>query len=171
MSLWTQAQSSREKCLSACLEEANAPSDEVDCHDVASEAFSLDPALLQEVHLDVIAPAIDVLVRKHMSSMEAAAGHPWPPVIEMSEDEGCAAITGLLNNSARDIVTEALGPITHEQESYLTCMVERQCLEGFWQWRGRASKDTDASSSSFSLAPVSKRGMSQSRKRNKKNKH
>ena len=85
--------------------------------------------MVQQVSLEAIKPTIDKFVQHHMVSLQVCANNAWPPVLDMSEDDGCASITALLQDSARDMVVDALGPRAPAQESCLQLLVQDACID------------------------------------------
>ncbi len=132
--------------------------------DHPSAGFTADLAGLD---LNSISPSIERLVQQHVTTVRASIGDVWPPVKNMSAEEGCARMITMLEQSAVDLVTEVVGPLSVSQ---LQCVktvvfsVAQKCLK---DWKESVVTPGGASSA-FSLAAISKRGMVQPRKKKKK---
>lgn len=112
--------------------------------------------------------SVDSLIIRQIDVLREKLQCKWPPALHMTEDDGCANIMSMMEDSAKEIVEDAIGTLSADHAMLLTQKVRTLCAERFEVWKESSSAANARSSSAWRMASINNRGMAQPSKRQRK---
>ena len=111
--------------------------------------------------MEHLSGTIDKCVEDYIETIRSAVADIWPPIADMPEADGCARLIDRMYEAAKSLCTETMATLTAEQCECLHNMVRRKAQILMDEWK----HDANTPAPSFCLAPITKRGMPQPKKK------
>ena len=86
----------------------------------------------------------------------------------MTEEDGCANIMSMIEDSAKEIVEDAIGTLSADHAMLVTQKVRTLCVERFEVWKESSLAANARSNIAWRMASINNRGMAQPSKRQRK---
>ena len=111
---------------------------------------------------------VDSLIIRQFDVLRGKLQCKWPPVLDMTEEDGGANIMNMMEDSAKEIVADAIGTLSADHAMVLTKKVRTICAERFEVWKESSLSANARSNAAWRMASITNRGMAQPSKRQRK---